>query len=178
MADREGKLRAKPRFPPPSGLGEDSSWRIRRRFLESRSMSHAGAKILLVDDSEICRTVAAAILEDSGHQVVALESPLGIGQTLADELPDPVLVDVDMPAMPGDRVVELILGYDPRCRAVFYSDRPEGELRSLALASGAIGFISKGVPPQELVRLVGGFIAGNNAPLSALPRSSSIPAPP
>jgi two-component system chemotaxis response regulator CheY len=151
-------------------------------------MPHASATILLVDDSEICRTVATSILEDSGHRVVALESPLGIGQALADELPDLVLVDVDMPSMPGDRVVELILCYDPRCRAVFYSDRPEGELRRLALASGAVGFIPKGVPPQELVRRVGGFISGagpdelegsmrrGDAPV-AVPHRSSIPAP-
>lgn len=149
-------------------------------------MAQSGAKILLVDDSEICRTVATCILEDSGHCVIALESPLGLDEALDAERPDLVLVDVDMPSMSGEKVVELIRLHDPTSRAVLYSDRPEAELRRLAALSGAVGFIPKSVGPQDLVRLVETFISGADreepptrpsGTLERTPQRSSIPAP-
>src|SRR6187401_3449098 len=116
-------------------------------------MKHA--KVLLVDDSEICREVARAALEAKGFEVLALSSPFGFGAALARMRPDIVLVDASMPGLQGDKLVELTLRNSThRCPIVFYSDRPAAELHEIVRSSGAQGFIQKSGDIDRLCRSV------------------------
>lgn len=108
-------------------------------------------KILIVDDSEVVREWVAMMLEDQGFQVVTLESPLGFNRILREEKPDVALVDVNMPALSGDRAVEIANRSGTDCIILLYSDRPESELSKLSHASGAAGFIRKTGDGKQLV---------------------------
>jgi CheY-like chemotaxis protein len=117
-------------------------------------------KVLVVDDSEIAREVAALTLEEQGYQVVTMDSPLGFSNTLRKEQPDLVLMDISMPALQGDKLVELASRNVPAgCSIVLHSDRPEEELARLSAACGAKGFIRKTGDAREFLRLVQKFIA-------------------
>ena len=61
-------------------------------------------KIIVVDDSEICRDTAQLMLEEAGFEVITLGSPLGFSKTLLAEKPHLALVDVSMPALKGNRI--------------------------------------------------------------------------
>jgi len=64
-------------------------------------------KILFVDDSDLCRDLTKMMLEDYGYEVVTLASGLGLSRALGREKPDLVLLDVSMPAVAGNQIVEV-----------------------------------------------------------------------
>jgi two-component system sensor histidine kinase ChiS len=118
-------------------------------------------KILVVDDSDLCRDLTRMMLEDHGYQVVTMESGLGLSRALGREKPDLVLLDVSMPALSGNQVVEVTRQHRlHRCPIVLFSDRPASELSILARDCGAAGFIAKTSNAAALAQLVGRFLAG------------------
>ena len=113
------------------------------------------ANIVVLDDSESARALVQRVLGARGHRVVPCDSPFKIISLLASERPDLVLIDVDMPALTGDRVVQAIRRYElDHCAIVFYSARPENELQLLVAKTGAAGFIPKDIGGSELGRRV------------------------
>jgi DNA-binding response OmpR family regulator len=111
-------------------------------------------KILVVDDSDLCRDLTRMMLEDYGYTVVTLES-------LGREKPDLVLLDVSMPALSGNQIVEVTRQHKlHRCPIVLFSDRPTGELSALARDCGAAGFIAKTSNAHLLAESVGRFLGG------------------
>ena len=120
----------------------------------------ASGKIIIVDDSEICREATAHKLRRLGYEVVLLSGPFGLGAAINQFRPNLVLVDVTMPALSGDQLVSIV-GKDQKhpCPLVLYSDRPQDELARLVERSGAAGFIPKSADPGELVRLVDRYVS-------------------
>jgi len=117
-------------------------------------------KVLIVDDSEICRDTVRFLLEQRGIAVVALDSPFELSAALNRERPDLVLCDVSMPALGGDKLVEITTRHRlHRCPIVLFSDRPEAELSRLVTSSGASGFLQKTFDADELERAIRGFLA-------------------
>jgi CheY-like chemotaxis protein len=122
-------------------------------------MTERRRKILIVDDSEIVRDMVKLMLEDGGYDVVTVESPFGFNSALRNEQPDLVLVDVAMPALKGDKLVEIALRNElHRCPIVLFSDRPEADLQRLARSSGASGYICKTNDAASLLQQVARFL--------------------
>lgn len=117
-------------------------------------------KILVVDDSDLCRDLTRMMLEDFGYEVVTLESGLGLSRALGREKPDLVLLDVSMPALSGHQIVEVAKQHKlHRCPIVLFSDRPAVELSTLARNCGAAGFIAKTDNAHALAQSVSRFLA-------------------
>ena len=108
-------------------------------------MSLKPIRVLIVDDSEICRDTAKLMLEDLGFEVFTLETPLGFSGTLRKLRPDIALVDVGMPGLQGDRLVQIAHrhGAGEICPVILFSERKRAELDALAELCGASGAISK-----------------------------------
>src|SRR6478735_4749704 len=116
-------------------------------------------KILVVDDSDLCRDLTRMMLEDRGYVVVTLDSGLGLSRALGREKPDLVLLDVTMPAVSGTQIVEVTRQHKlHRCPIVLFSDRPPNELSVLARNCGAAGFIPKTSDADSLAASVGRFL--------------------
>jgi len=145
-------------------------------------MSAQKRRILVVDDSEICRELVKIGLQSRGYEVITLDSPFGFGAAVAREHPDLILVDANMPALHGGKLVEVALQKGiVNCPIVFHSDRSARELQSLALSTGASGYIQKTNDADELAARVEEFLNGtwqkrDRAPESIRP-SSSPPGP-
>ena len=109
----------------------------------------ARQKILVVDDSDIALELAKLRLEEAGFEVETLNTPFGFSATLWAQKPDLVLLDVSMPALHGDRLLQIAHRSQGgstskrRCPIVLYSDRPEEELSKLAKSCGADGYVQK-----------------------------------
>ncbi|TKD03966.1 response regulator [Polyangium fumosum] len=146
------------------------------------SASTTKRRILVVDDSEICRELVKLLLQSRGFEVITLDSPFGFGAAVAREQPDLVLVDVNMPALHGGKLVEVALQKGIlSCPIVFHSDRPARELQSLVLSTGASGFIPKTNDGDELASRVEEYLNGtwqkrDRAPESIRP-STAPPGP-
>src|SRR6185503_12234040 len=99
-------------------------------------------------------------LEDVGHSVVTLTSPFLLFETTQRETPDVVLVDVNMPTLSGDRVLEVsnAFGAFRQTPVLLYSTLEEAELRAMATRYGADGFVRKSLDRQNLLREVENWV--------------------
>jgi DNA-binding response OmpR family regulator len=115
-------------------------------------------KIVVLDDSDLIRALVKESLEESGFEVIDLDTPLGFSNLLRRERPDLALVDVTMPTLSGDKLAEIAIRLGVGCPIVLFSDRPATELAALVQSTRANGFIKKTGDMGELVRQVNQFL--------------------
>ncbi len=113
-------------------------------------------RLLLADDQSLIRSALAALLElEDDFEVVA---QVGRGdQVVAAALahrPDVTLVDIEMPGMDGLAAATALTHELPACRVIIVTafGRP-GYLRR-AMESGALGFVVKDAPAEQLADAV------------------------
>ncbi|HEY3666984.1 MAG TPA: response regulator [Polyangiaceae bacterium] len=101
--------------------------------------------VLIVDDDPIVLEVTKERLEGAGYEVHTREEALGTSQWTAEFQPDIVLLDVNMPALAGPELAQLL----KKRRAtkdiaiILYSSLESEELKAKVRATGAVGAIQK-----------------------------------
>lgn len=120
----------------------------------------AKAKILVIDDDDKALGVAKRQLEAAGYDVITEESALKLPVIVQREKPDLVLLDVEMPALRGEHVLELSAMFDflRTIPIVLLSGKSEEELQALVAKSNARGYIRKGGNPLTFVQQVERFV--------------------
>jgi len=110
-------------------------------------------RVLVVDDDVDTLELVRRTLTARGFEVHTHTSALGVSNLVRNTAPHLVLLDVHFPALKGDKVVALARQYaPPSTQFILYSAADESRLRSLALASGADGYLSKSVQGEELAQ--------------------------
>jgi two-component system OmpR family response regulator len=121
-------------------------------------MAEGKLRVLVVDDDPDLLDLVARSLRVHGIEVETHLSALGVHTRIRDSVPDVVLIDVNFPSLKGDKVVALARSQAPAgTRFVLYSASDEAQLRALAKASGADGYLSKSVQGEELARKIESF---------------------
>ncbi|SEM48668.1 Response regulator receiver domain-containing protein [Stigmatella aurantiaca] len=121
-------------------------------------MPEGKLRVLVVDDDPDLLDLVARSLSAHGIEVETHPSALGVSNRVRDTIPDVVLIDVNFPALKGDKVVSLARLSAPKdTRFILYSASDEAQLRSLALSSGADGYLSKSVQGAELAQKIHSF---------------------
>jgi len=117
------------------------------------------AKIMVIDDSELATEMMQMILESEGHEVLCLNGALGATGQVSDFQPDLLFLDVNMPALSGDQLIELIRKNDKtkNTKVLLFSDREDSELRSLSDECGADGYMQKTSDQDEIINVVKSF---------------------
>ncbi|EPX60133.1 Response regulator [Cystobacter fuscus DSM 2262] len=115
------------------------------------------ARVLVVDDDpdqlDLVRRTLAPHFDVQTH-----DSALGVSNLVRQGEPDLVLLDVNFPALKGDQVLTLARRYAPKgTKFILYSATDESRLRSLALAAGADGYLSKSIQGAELIQKLNAF---------------------
>lgn len=125
-------------------------------------------RVLVVDDDPELLELVARSLSAHDFEVETHTSALGVSNRVRDSSPDVVLIDVNFPALKGDKVVSLARAQAPQgTKFILYSASDEARLRALALASGADGYLSKSVQGAELAQKIASF--------RPRPRSTPVP---
>ena len=126
----------------------------------------AKGKILLIDDDEKVLTVCKRNLETAGYEVVTSSSALRMPQIVQREKPDLVLLDIEMPALSGEHVLDLATLFDflRIVPIVLHSAKSEEELKSLVARSNAKGYIRKTGNPIAFVSQVEAFLSEERHP--------------
>lgn len=125
-------------------------------------------KIVIVDDSKAVLAQASATLAEAGYDVVTVDSPFAAASVMLKEKPDLVLMDVHMPALPGDKIVSMMRNRDHLQHvrvALFSSDEPALLLR-LARECGAAGVVHKGTAMENLVAQVRALLMIPTGPMN------------
>ena len=103
------------------------------------------ARVLLVDDDPVVLEVLTERLREAGYEVYTREASLGTSQWLADKRPDLVVLDVNMPALSGGELAQVIHRRPSlrRTGVILYSSVSQEELEEMVRRAGALGAISK-----------------------------------
>lgn len=116
-------------------------------------MSEMKIRVLVVDDDQDQLALAERTLSAYGFDVRTHRSSLGVSNLVRTSAPDLVLLDVNIPALSGDKVLALARAQAPAAtKFILFSASDESKLRALARASGADGYISKSVQGEELAQ--------------------------
>lgn len=112
-------------------------------------------RILLVDDHFVARGGVQALLEQSGHKIVATASNgLEALEKLAEHRVDLIVADLEMPKMNGHELIKIVTKKFPRARLIVLSSHDENESVAAALQDGAKGYILKSGAAEELIEAV------------------------
>jgi two-component system chemotaxis response regulator CheY len=118
------------------------------------------ATILVVDDSNLSRKTSRRILEAGGHRVIDVPDGLSALERYALEPPDLVLLDVTMADMNGLEVLAQLRVIDPGARVVMATADVQSSTRELAMAGGAVGFITKPLQNDAVLAAVASALEG------------------
>lgn len=127
-------------------------------------------RVLIVDDNELLLEVAKVTLSAAGFEVITSDSARSFSAALANAQPQVALVDVLMPALNGDQLIELAHRQQEhehglRCIFILHSNLPEADLRALAERCGARGFIRKSLRPATLSVQLQDFLRRERLPV-------------
>ncbi len=108
-------------------------------------------RVLLVDDDELHLSMLERSLRLDGFVVETASVAIGVSNIVRRFVPDVVLLDVNIPALSGDRLLEIVRRYAPtNTKLLLFSACDEDELSRRALAVSADGWISKSKVGSEL----------------------------
>lgn len=65
-------------------------------------------RVLVIDDSDAARAAVNAVLAPAGYEVHQLPSAIGATRTILRNAIDAVILDISMPGLSGDRLIELL----------------------------------------------------------------------
>ncbi|MFC5800423.1 response regulator [Streptomyces formicae] len=111
---------------------------------------------MVVDDSEIVRRGLSDVIESCDDLHVVAEA--WDGRSAVDAArrysPDVALVDIRMPGMDGIKATQELHSLPFPPRVIILTTFSEDEYVDEAVRAGAVGFLLKETPPQELIRAV------------------------
>ena len=136
-------------------------------------------RVLLVDDESLIRRGLSAILQlESDIEVVGEADTGQLAVKYVEQLqPDVVLMDVRMPIMDGVAATRTITQLFPNTKVLVLTTFAEDTYITEALKYGAMGYLLKGTPSEELIQAIRSVTKGylQVGPGLAQPVMSQLP---
>lgn len=122
-------------------------------------------KVLIVDDHAFIRGALSDLLSTTDDIVVVGTCADGseVVETAARTTPDVVLMDLQMPKMPGLEATRALLAVQPHIRVLVLSGDVAPGSASAAMALGVAGFLLKEEDPFDLPRRIRVVAGGGTA---------------
>ena len=118
------------------------------------------ARILVVEDNPVNLELVRDILEAHGHEVLEASNATDGLALLSGELPDLILMDIQLPGMDGLTATRQIKA-DARLQGIPVVALTAHAMRGdeeRALAAGCDGYVSKPIDTRALPQMVAGFL--------------------
>ncbi len=111
-------------------------------------------RILIVDDDPANISMVRALLESEGYELTSAESGKAALESVAEQIPDLILLDIQMPDMDGYEVCDS-LHNDPETKRVpvvmFTATESASEARGKGLLIGANDYVTRPIAKEELL---------------------------
>jgi len=113
-------------------------------------------RVLLVDDHPVVRDGLAAILDTQPDLLVVGAAASGSEaiKLIKAIQPDVVLLDLEMPGLDGVEVMRRIKADSPGVQAIVFTAFDTDERILSAVKAGAMGYLLKGSPREEIFRAI------------------------
>lgn len=112
-------------------------------------------RVLVVDDHPMWREAVARDLQEAGYEVVAtLGEGSRVAAVAAATMPDVVVLDLQLPDMPGVDVIRDLAAHGIRTAVLVLSASGERQDVLEAVKAGASGYLTKSASRDELVAAV------------------------
>jgi DNA-binding NtrC family response regulator len=109
------------------------------------------AKLLIVDDEPVKRTVMEERLREKGYRVDAYDSPLDADKALSSNSYDVILTDIRMPALDGMSFLKNIKNRNPNQAVIMMTAFGTVETAIEAMKWGAYDYLQKPFSTEELI---------------------------
>ncbi|GHF32047.1 DNA-binding response regulator [Streptomyces morookaense] len=128
----------------------------------SRTGTAAAVKVMVVDDHPMWRDAVARDLAAAGYEIVATagDGPQAVRRAKA-AAPDVLVLDLNLPGLPGVAVCKELVGANPALRVLVLSASGEHADVLEAVKSGATGYLLKSASTEELLDAVRRTAAGD-----------------
>jgi chemosensory pili system protein ChpA (sensor histidine kinase/response regulator) len=142
-----------------------SEWRTRAQPLVARERGDRRTFALVVDDSITVRRVTQRLLERNGMRVLTARDGMDAVSLLQDNVPDIILLDIEMPRMDGYEVATHVRN-DPRLRDVpiiMITSRSGEKHRARAIEIGVDDYLSKPYQEAQLLDAIAPLVERHRA---------------
>jgi DNA-binding response OmpR family regulator len=127
------------------------------------------SRVLVIDDSPMTVDLLTGALANAGIEADSAQDLAALDTRLNGQSYELVLVDVNMPEMYGDDVVEFLrVQRGIKATLWLYSDLPEDELKQKTSASGADGYLTKSSGLESAVERINEHLAKSHRPRRVL----------
>jgi len=119
-----------------------------------KTASSSGCRIIVVDDDVINLKTAGHILSKGGFYVTALRSGQALLDYVENNIPDLILLDINMPGMSGFDTIKKLRGMErdiAEIPVIFLTADDSDGTESTGLSLGAMDFIRKPFIPEVLL---------------------------
>jgi DNA-binding NarL/FixJ family response regulator len=119
-------------------------------------------RILIADDHAIVREGLRAVLGSEPDMEIVGEAATGgeVVEKAAELRPDAVLMDIQMPGINGIQATRRILDANPRVGVVVLTMFEDDDSVFSAMRAGARGYVLKGAPPSEILKVLRAVAGG------------------
>jgi two-component system, chemotaxis family, chemotaxis protein CheY len=113
-------------------------------------------KVLAIDDSRTIRGLVQKVMQDAGYDCICAEDGVQGVARFADENPDVVITDVNMPNMDGFGVIAAIRGGTTNSKVpiLVLTTESADSLKDRARAAGATGWIVKPFEDATIISVI------------------------
>ncbi len=124
------------------------------------------SKILVVDDEEICLTIAAKLIETLGLDVILAHDGIEAVQLYEENKDDIacVMLDIHMPRMNGIEAFKRLKSINDDVHVVITSGYVNATNRRLLDPINPLGYIKKPVSLDNIIHYLNRYTSENNSP--------------
>ena len=133
--------------------------------LHGQQVEASVIRVMVVDDHEFVRTMMCELVDGTDDMQVVGEAPDGVQAlpVVQETKPDVVLMDLSMPTMNGIDATREVTASMPDVRVIVLTTSTNGQDVHDAAAAGAIGFLSKGADPDDVLDAIRAAVTGGSA---------------
>jgi len=111
-------------------------------------------KILICDDDAGIMDLMEIILDEQGYHVIAEMDSLKVKLLIEKECPDLVVLDLWMPVLSGDMILQTIRGMPTFKNLPVVAVSASNDGRKIAMAAGATAFVAKPFDIDHLLEVI------------------------